>query len=302
MFAELLSESGLSLERLQSFCLVAQAGGVTKAAKGDPTRQSLFSRQVKELEEFFGVELVRRKGRGIVLTAAGERLNVLVRECFSSLLDFKSECKGLPVEIVIGTGESIIEWLLMPRLAGVRRKLPNVQMKFLNLTTTEVARRLADGVIDFGIVRRDAVAKPLEAVPLGAMGYSLFIPDALGAGLTGETGVKVLGAWPLATLEGEGSFREELAAIQRKNRLRLKIEVECVSFPLVARAVESGSVAGILPSIAAVDLKRMKAREVKLAALGSLKREMCLAWNPRLLRIRTALGRASKVFSEAFRI
>ena len=61
---------------------------------------------------------MRRKGRGIVLTAAGERLNVLARECFASLLDFKSGCKGLPVEIVIGAGESIIDWVLMPRLDG----------------------------------------------------------------------------------------------------------------------------------------------------------------------------------------
>src|SRR5213594_2337775 len=105
MFPRLLQEGGLSLDRLQSFCLVAQAGGVTKAAKGDPAKQSLFSRQVKELEEFFGAELIRRKGRGIALTEAGKRLNVLARESFASLLDFKSECKALPVEIVIGAGE-----------------------------------------------------------------------------------------------------------------------------------------------------------------------------------------------------
>ena len=117
MFSELLSEGGLSLDRLQSFCLVAQAGGVTKAAKGEPNKQTLYSRQIKELEEFFGAELMRRKGRGIALTAAGERLNLLARECFASLLDFKSECKGLPVEIVIGAGESIIDWVLIPRLA-----------------------------------------------------------------------------------------------------------------------------------------------------------------------------------------
>src|SRR5438128_6450667 len=110
MFAQLLQEGGLSLDRLQSFCLVAQVGGVTKAGKGDPAKQSLFSRQVKELEEFFGTELIRRKGRGIILTPAGERLSVVARECFASLLDFKSECRGLPVEIVIGAGESTIEW------------------------------------------------------------------------------------------------------------------------------------------------------------------------------------------------
>lgn len=71
MFMELLQQGRLALDRLLSFCLVAQADGVTRAAKGDPARPSLFTRQIKELEEFFGTELIRRKGRGIVLTGAG---------------------------------------------------------------------------------------------------------------------------------------------------------------------------------------------------------------------------------------
>lgn len=71
MFTELLQQGGLALDRLLSFCFVAQAGGVTRAAKGDPARQSLFTRQIKELEEFFGTEPIRGKGRGIVLTGAG---------------------------------------------------------------------------------------------------------------------------------------------------------------------------------------------------------------------------------------
>ena len=299
MFVELLSEGGLSLERLQSFCLVAQAGGVTKAARGNPAKQSLFSRQVKELEEFFGAELVRRKGRGIVLTDAGERLNLLARESFASLLDFKSACKGSPVEVVIGAGESVIEWVLMPRLAEVRKKLPNVRLKFLNLPTGEVVRRLADGAIDFGVVRRDAVTRPLECTSLGVMGYSLFVPEAL-PGV--RAGVKALEAVPLATLEGEGSFRRELAAIARKHQLALKIDIECASFPLVARAVATGSVAAILPSVAAVELGRLGAKDIRIPVLDSLRREICLVWSPRVMRIRATLGRASRVFAQVFRL
>ena len=287
------------MDRLQSFCLVAQAGGVTKAAKGDPAKQSLFSRQIKELEEFFGAELMRRKGRGIALTAAGERLNVVARECFASLLDFKSGCKGLPVEIVIGAGESVIDWVLMPRLAEVRKKVPNVRLKFLNLATSDIVRRLADGVIDFGVIRKDAVAHPLRWASLGVMGYSLFVPEGLKGG---GASAKLLEALPLATLEGEGSFRKELAAIARKSRLRLRIEIECASFPLVARAVATGSVAGILPSVATVDLGRLGAQEMRVGVLDSLKREMCLVWNPRVLKIRPALERASQVFSQVFRV
>jgi DNA-binding transcriptional LysR family regulator len=187
----------------------------------------------------------------------------------------------------------------MPRLAEARRKLPNVRLKFLNLATREIVRRLADGVIDFGVVRKDAVARPLQGASLGVMGYSLFVPEGLrGTG----TAAKELEALPLATLEGEGSFRKELAAIAGKQKLRLNIEIECASFPLVARAVATGSVAGILPSVAAVDLERAGAQELRIGMLDGLKREIWLAWNPRVLKIRTALEKASQVFSQAFRV
>ena len=198
----------MSLDRLQSFCLVAQAGGVTKAAKGDPAKQSLFSRQIKELEEFFSTELIRRKGRGVALAEAGERLNIIARECFASLSEFKSECKGRPVEVVIGTGDSVIQWLLMPRLAEIRQRIPNVRLKFLNLPTTDAVRPLADGLIDFALVRKDAVTRPLEARPLGVMDYSLFIPAPLAARSGRSDGLKPLDGLPLATLEGQGNFNE----------------------------------------------------------------------------------------------
>jgi len=60
--------------------------------------------------------------------------------------------------------------------------------------------------------------------------------------------------------------------------------------------------AAILPSIASVELKRAGIREVKAASLKSFGREVCLAWNPRLLRIRTALNKAERTFAEVFQI
>jgi DNA-binding transcriptional LysR family regulator len=302
MSAELLSEGGLSLDRLQSFCLVARAGGVTKAAQGEPNKQTLYSRQIKELEEFFGVQLIRRNARGISLTTAGERLNVVARECFSSLQDFKSECKGLPVEVIIGAGESIIDWLLMPRLAVVRKMIPGVQIKFLNLASDTVVRRLSDGVLDFGIVREDAASKPLKSIPLGTLGYSLFLPsDLLPFGGSSDPGLKILESVPLATLEGDGSFRRELAALSTKNKLKLKIEIECASFPLAARAVRAGGLAAVLPAIAALDFGP-EVRQIQLKAFRSLERKICLAWNPRFLKIRTALEKARKTFVEVFKL
>jgi DNA-binding transcriptional LysR family regulator len=117
-----------------------------------------------------------------------------------------------------------------------------------------------------------------------------------------EHDAKALDGMALATLEGEGSFRQELAAVARKHRFRLNIQLECSSFPLVATALETGGMAAILPSIAGVELKRAGISEVKAAPLKSFGWEICLAWNPRLLRIRTALGKAERAFAEVFRV
>lgn len=299
MFAKLLEQTGISLERLQSFCLVAEAGGFTKAAKGNPAKQSLFSRQIKELEGFFGTELMRRMGRGIVLTPAGERLNVVARECLASLWDFKTESKGLAPEIAIGAGESLIRWRLLPQFAHIQKHLPNVRLKFLNLPTSEIVRRLSDGMIDFGVIRKDAVRRPLQSTSLGIVGYSLFLSSGAAAKKKAGTDASLLDGLPLATLEGNGIFRQELEAVARRLRIALNIQLECSSFPLVGSALEAGTIAAILPSTAGVELSRLGIKRVDLPILKSFDREICFAWNPRLFRIRAALEKASEVLSQA---
>ncbi len=302
MVSKLLEQTGISLERLQSFCLVAEAGGLTKAARGNPAKQSLFSRQIKELEGFFGTELMHRMGRGIVLTPAGERLNVIARECFASLLDFKTESTGMPLEIVIGAGESLIRWHLLPHLVQIQKNMPNVRLKFLNLPTSEIARRLSDGLLDFGVIRKEAISPPLRLIPLGAVGYSLFLSSAVSSKRTSADDVSLLESLPIATLEGSGNFRQQLATIEQKLRITLDVRLECSSFPLVASALNSGDVAAILPSIAKIELAQFGIEQVELPALKDFDREICLAWNPRLFQIRAALERVCEVMAKAFLI
>ena len=116
MFKELLSEGGLSLDRLKNFCAIAEAGGIARVAGGNPAKQALYSRQVRELEQFFGVELTRRKGKGIEVTEQGMELARQVRAHLQSLTDFKKACAGQPIEFRIASGNSIVEWLLVPNI------------------------------------------------------------------------------------------------------------------------------------------------------------------------------------------
>lgn len=299
MFDELLQQGGLSLDRLQSFCRVAEAGGVTKAAKGDPARQSLFSRQIKELEEFFGVELVRRSGRGVVLTAAGRRLHVLAREQLAGLQDFKQECAEEKSQLTLAAGDSLIQWVLLPNLSGLFPKLPNVALRLLNLSSTEIVSGLADGTLDLGIVRKKAACK-MQSAPLGCVGFSLFVPSRLLAGKeAGDLSVGMIARLPLATLEGVGEFRSELARVARRKKVEFNIELELSSFPLIAKAVQGGTCAAFLPSLARTEFSAGAVAELQLDWLRPLGREIVLAWNPRLVRIRTAVSKAIPIFKAA---
>ncbi|HOY58772.1 MAG TPA: LysR family transcriptional regulator [Verrucomicrobiota bacterium] len=63
------------MERLRSFAEIVASGGIMAAAGDDPNRQNQLSRQLKELERYFGVGLIRR-GRGrMQLTLAGRQLH-----------------------------------------------------------------------------------------------------------------------------------------------------------------------------------------------------------------------------------
>ena len=104
MFEHLFSERGLSLDRLKTLIEVARAGSIAGAARGDSARQSLYSRQIKELEEFFGVELTRRRGKVLVLTRPGWELVRRAHESLCLLDDFKSRSRNMPYRFTIGAG------------------------------------------------------------------------------------------------------------------------------------------------------------------------------------------------------
>src|SRR5206468_10310588 len=102
------------------------AGGMTAAGGDDSNRQSQYSRQLKELERYFGVELLKRCRGPIELTDAGQQLYEIVGHRLRTLEEFRLTCAGQPVELVTGAGESLIQWLLLPRLSGLAAAHPRL--------------------------------------------------------------------------------------------------------------------------------------------------------------------------------
>lgn len=62
----------VSLRHLHAFCAVAAAGGIRRSSENLFRASSAIARSVAALEEGLGIQLFERKGRGMLLTAAGE--------------------------------------------------------------------------------------------------------------------------------------------------------------------------------------------------------------------------------------
>jgi DNA-binding transcriptional LysR family regulator len=290
-FHELFEKKGLSLERLRTLVEVDEAGNIAAAAPGNESRQSLISRQLTELERFFHTELKRKSGKTIKLTIAGKELAKLARQHLQLLEQFRRVADRQPNEVTIGAGDSLLQWLVLPRLRQVRDVLRGSVLELQDLQNFAICQALQDHVIDFGLLRSDLVKRgSLTGKPLGKFGYSLFIPDRLCPRDKKVSESSLLQELPLATQGGSTLFQRRLAEIAVSKQWKLNVNLFCESFPQAAQVLASGQMAVILPDLARFGVSLDSVRVYPLKSLNELSREVYLAWHPHRLETRPHLN------------
>src|SRR5688572_6988165 len=160
MFEKLFSESGLSLDRLRAMLEVGASGSIVKAANGDPVRQSQYSRQIKELEDFFRVKLFERHDKGMQLTHHGRELARISRFFLLGLSNFQRGCLSEDQTFRIAGSTTLVQQILAPVLSALPTTMSN---RFIlePAADDEIERRLHDLTLDFAIVTRSALSRPL---------------------------------------------------------------------------------------------------------------------------------------------
>jgi DNA-binding transcriptional LysR family regulator len=302
MFEKLFAQAGISLERMKAFADIVAAGGIMAAADDDPNRQSQLSRQLKELERYFGVELIKR-GRGpMKLTEAGRQLNQVINRAFGSLEEFRLACATEPVELMIGAGESLIQWMLLPRMSQLMAVQPKVVVGFQNLRTEEILRGLADGALDFGVVTHFKAEASLDSAPLGRLEYRLFMPAAFAQGIRLPATDGVLGKVPLALLLSSSSVRQVLEETARKQRFKLDVRLRLSSYPQLAAAVQRLNLGAVMPTLAAAAMAGDKVRMIQVPCMAKLARQVFLVWNRKTADVRPSISAYAKILATLFRM
>ncbi len=300
-FSGLLARRGLSYDRLRVLVEVEEAGSIAMAAGREPVRQSQYSRQLKELAEFFGVELTRREGKSLALTQAGRRLADIARENLAALSDFDAQCQGKEVEITIGSGDSIIQWLLLPKMQALQSTFPTVTVTLRNLRTAEIMEGIRDMRLDFGIVRGEAAAEAVQRRRLGRLEYALFVPESLVRQQKSIEPAKLLAGLPLVSLDQAGELARQFAVATKKARVVPVVKLQCDSLPQAFQAVQTGHYAAVLPTLSKSLAKATGIRVYEGKIFAAMSRDMDLIWSPRVERVRPTIAHLAKYLEKNWR-
>lgn len=277
MFARLFAESGLSLDRLKTLLEVGAAGSIVKAADGDPVRQSQYSRQIKELEDFFRLKLIERQGKGARLTPGGRELARISRFFMLGLSNFQRGCLAEEQTFRIGAGATFIRQFLLPVLSPSQKAGASYATEVVS--DSEIERRLHDLTLDFGIVGTAAISRPLQTRVLGQWKLELWVPKALRLDESGAMRSFQSQRLPLVLA------RSELDGLNVSPLAKYPAHLICDNFLEAKAALEQQELGAFLPDFLAADKMSKSFVQVRIPKIDSLTFHFHLAWNPRLLRL-----------------
>lgn len=292
--------SGLSIERLRAFCLVAEAGSIVVAVPNDTTRQSQFSRQIKELEEVLGEKLFLREGKRLVLTEVGRRLALSTKGYFGTIEEIRNTALGGTGDIHLGGTESVIHWHVMPHLSAIMTGNPGFRFQLHTMRTQEAVQGIKDGRLDLAVVRSDAVEAPLAAEPVGSLDFAWVVPRSLLPSKS-PAGIRWVKELPMALLTGDGRLMADAKAIAERNHVKISVKLLADNFSLLADAIQNGGLAAVLPTPAAATLSKEQFATIRLVGMEKLRRDLSLVYHSRIVEIRASIKRVAGQMSLALR-
>ncbi|WP_406136868.1 LysR family transcriptional regulator [Streptomyces sp. NBC_01089] len=150
------SPVGFTLVQLRYFLVAAERGSMTAASAELNIAQSAVSTAIHNLEHDLRVQLfIRRRGRGLVLTPAGERLQHQARELLARAREVEGEARGsgetLSGPVTVGCFVTLAPFYLPALFSACTRRYPAIEMDVAEAEAEQLLQALHAGRIDFAL-------------------------------------------------------------------------------------------------------------------------------------------------------
>ena len=261
----------MELYQLRTFVRIVQDASFTRAARILHLTQPAVSQQLRSLEEELGVELLKRTGRRVRPTRAGEVLLEYARNLLAlaergeaALAEFRAERRG---RLTIGAGNTTITFRLPPLLREYRRREKAVEVIVKAGNSDSLLALLEEGQLDVVLVTSEAHERHFQAAPLYRDEIVLILPKDYPLAADTLTPKELAGVPSILFARGSG-FRRFLDQSFARAGYQPEVVMELDSIEGIKQLVQIGLGLSFLPRIA-VEQELAKG-ELRTAAVTGL--------------------------------
>lgn len=152
------TENRMELRHLRYFVAVAGEENVSRAALKLHVSQPGLSRQIRDLEDEIGFQLLERSAKSVRLTAAGKVFLIEAREVLqhadAAVNKARAVAHGGSGEIHVGYAPSLTVQILPPMLRAFQGEFPHVRVTLHDLSSEEMLTQLGTRKLQIALTVR----------------------------------------------------------------------------------------------------------------------------------------------------
>ncbi|MDO1584276.1 LysR family transcriptional regulator [Rhizobium oryzicola] len=257
----------MQLRALMYFDELVRTNSMRAAAENLNVAPTAISRQIENLEHYFGAPLVERSNRGIKLTAAGELLAARAGKTLRELEHVQQlidDLEGLKRgKVVIYANGATVANLLAPVLAQFSLKYPKLRFEVAITSARQAIDALANAEADL-VVTLFAPKMPGVKVRLRSeITYDLIVAASHSAAALKEISVKEIADLPLALPDKNFGARQAFEEQFAREKLELDPVFVTGSLEMLKELVLREAAVTFLPALTVQ-------REVELGLLAAV--------------------------------
>jgi len=252
-------ERDLDLNLLRVFVVVAAAGSVTRAAQQMYLTQPAVSAAIRRLTNVVGEPLFARAGRGLALTARGQRLLRAAQPHLTALVSAALSPTAFDPKtsdqiVRLGLSDASDAWLLPPLLRVLAAEAPRLRLIISQIQFRTVSEALLSGTVDLAITVADELPAGMQRAALFIGGFTcLFDPSSLR--LPKRLTLERYLAAEHVIVSYNGDLR---GVVEDLLGLRRKVRISVPSFQNVGAALEGTGLLATVPEVVARELLRTR--------------------------------------------
>ena len=292
-----------TVRQLEYAVAVADELHFGRAARSCAVTQPALSAQIQQLEELLGVQLFERGRRGVLVTAAGQRVIERAREALEGvdeiLASAASAAEPLTGSLRMGVIPTVAPYVLPPLLPAIRRAYPRLQLVLREDQTARLVAQLEAGALDVLLLALPVEEAELAESDLFEESFWFVGPAAhpLAAARPARVPESALSGEEVLLLEDGHCLRAQALAVCQRAGAHTAGRIQATSLNTLVQMVANGLGVTLLPERSLdVEVHRGDRLVAKRFRAPEPSRRIGLAW-------RRGAARADEfeLLAEAFR-